>query len=471
MDALPPSLPVDTAPSRSWRDELRALLALAGPLVGANLLQMAIYASDVIFVARLGPDALAAATLAVYLYTVMMFALIGLAGATAPIVAAELGRRANAVREVRRSVRMGLWLSVLASLPFMTLLAFGETILLAIGQNPAASAEAGRFLDILLFAMIPSVASGVLRISIAALGRPGWAMAVTALALAVNVLGNWVLVFGNLGFPALGIEGSALASVITSVMMLAAYVAIILFDRRIRRFRLLGNWWRTEWARFRQLVRIGVPIAAIYTFEGALFSGAAFLMGLIGVTQVAAHAVALQIAAIAFQVPFGVAQAATIRVGMAYGAADHDWIARAGKVALWLGVGFMAVTATAIWIAPRLFVSAYLDVDSPANAAVVSLAVQYLAIAAAFQLFDGTQAVAAGVLRGLQDTRVPMIIAGLGYWVGGFGTAVLLGFGLDMQGIGIWIGLAVGLAIVAVLLSWRWTRRAAFGLLPAALSR
>ena len=135
---------------------------------------------------------------------------------------------------------------------------------------------------------------------------------------------------------------------------------------------------------------------------------------------------------------------------------------------MWVGIGFMAVTATAIWLFPRLFVSAYLNVDAPANAVVVTLAVQYLAIAAMFQLFDGTQAVAAGVLRGLQDTRVPMIIAGLGYWIGGFGTAILLGFGLDMQGVGIWIGLAVGLAIVSVLVSWRWARRDAFGLLPNA---
>jgi MATE family multidrug resistance protein len=131
----------------------------------------------------------------------------------------------------------------------------------------------------------------------------------------------------------------------------------------------------------------------------------------------------------------------------------------------------MAVTASAIWLMPRLFVSAYIDIDAPANAQVVILAVQYLAIAAMFQLFDGTQAVAAGVLRGLQDTRVPMIIAGLGYWIGGFGTAILLGFALDWQGVGIWIGLAVGLAVVAALLSWRWGRRAAFGLLPTVLSR
>ncbi len=448
--------------------ELRALLSLAGPLVGANLLQMAVYASDVIFIARLGTDALAAATLGVYLYTVVLFALIGLVSAAAPLIAAELGRRRHAVREVRRSFRMALWLAVLASLPCMAVMAHGGAILSALGQDVAASASADAFLHILLWAFVPTVVAAVMRITVAALGRPGWAMAVTAAALAVNVLGNWLLVFGHGGFPAMGIRGSALASTVTSLATVASYVVIFTGDRHLRRYRLFGAWWRAEWGRMVELVRLGVPIALTMTFEGAVFSAAAFLMGLIGVTEVAAHAVALQIAAVAFQVPFGIAQAATIRVGMAYGAADRVWIARAGRVALATGIGFMGVTATALWIAPRLFVSAYLDVHAAANARTVGLAVDYLAVAAAFQLFDGAQTVAAGVLRGLQDTRVPMIVAGLGYWVAGFGTAVVLGFPAGLEGVGIWIGLATGLAVVALALGARWHGREQLGLLRGA---
>ena len=466
---IPAASPVsfESAPGDA-RAELRALMRLAGPLVGANLLQMAVYASDVIFIARLGTAALAAATLGVYLYSVILFALVGLVGSAAPVIAAELGRRRHAVREVRRSTRMALWLAVIGCLPFMLALANGEAILRTIGQDAHAAAAAGAFLDILLWALIPATAAAVLRTTVAALGRPGWAMMVTALALVVNVIGNWLLVFGNAGFPALGIRGSAIASVTTSVMMVTAYVVMIRRDRRLRRYRLFGKWWRPEWARLRELVRLGVPIAMTMTFEGAVFSAAAFLMGLIGVTEVAAHAVALQIAAIAFQAPYGIAQAATIRVGMAYGAADHGWIGRAGRVALIVGTGFMVLTAIALWIAPRLFVSAYLDTSDPANARTVALAVAYLAVAAAFQIFDGAQVVAAGVLRGLQDTRIPMIVAGLGYWVAGFGTALLFGFGLHWQGVGIWIGLATGLAAVAVALGWRWAWRDRLVLLPAA---
>ncbi|MFD1786858.1 MATE family efflux transporter [Sphingomonas floccifaciens] len=466
MDIAGPVPAQDAAAPASARDEMFALLRLAGPLVAANLLQMSIYASDVIFVARLGTQALAAATLGVYLYSVVMFALQGLVGAAAPVIAAELGRRRHAVREVRRSFRMGMWLAVLASLPFMLALAHGRDILLLIGQDAQAAAAADGFLDILLWAMIPAIMASVLRITIAALGRPGWAIGVAAVALGVNLLGNWLLVFGNWGFPAMGLQGAATASVVTSFAMCAAYAVIALTDRRIRRYRLFGNWWRAEWARLTELVRIGVPIAVTLTFEGGLFSAAAFLVGLIGVTEVAAHAIALQIAAVAFQVPFGIAQAATIRVGMGYGARDSVWIGRAGWVALVIGTGFMVLTALAIWVAPRAFVSAYIDVDAAENARVVTLAVQYLAVAAAFQLFDGAQVVAAGVLRGLQDTRVPMILAALGYWVFGFGSAVLLGFPAGLQGVEVWIGLAVGLLAVSILLVWRWSIRARLGLIP-----
>lgn len=470
MEALQ-TIPALTAPPpQSWRQELRALLKLAGPMVGANLLHMAVAAVDVIFVARLGTVDLAAVTLGVFLFNLLMFALIGLTSAASPLIAAELGRRTHAVREVRRSFRMAMWVAGAAAVPAILILAHGETLLLLVGQDAEVARRAGGFLDILLFAIVPGVADGVMRNTAAALGRPGWAFVVTAMALGVAILANWCLVFGNAGFPALGLNGSALASVISLSVMMVAYVLILFLDPRLRRYRLFGRWWNAEWSRFLQIIRLGVPIMLTWIFEAALFGGAAILMGLIGVAEVAAHAIALNIAAIAFQIPFGVAQAATIRVGMAYGAIDHAWIARAGKVALSVGIGAMAVTASLIWLAPRLFVSAYVDVDAPANAVVVGLAIQYLAVAAMFQLVDGAQAVAAGILRGLQDTRVPMIIAGLGYWVAGFGTSIVLGFGLDWQGVGIWAGLAVGLAVVSVLLGWRWARREDFGLLPQPIS-
>jgi MATE family multidrug resistance protein len=465
VDHVAPAPLVGPLPS-THRGELIALVRLAGPLVAANLLQMAIAAVDVIFVARLGTLDLAAATLGVFVFNLLLYGVIGLTSSAAPLIAAELGRRKHAVREVRRSVRMALWVGATGAVPVILLLAHGETLLLLAGQDAEVARRAGRFMDIALFAVLPGVAAGIMRTAAAALGRPGWALVVTAAALGVGILANWLLVFGNAGFPALGLEGSALATVAATTAMALAYAAILVTDAKLRRYRMFGRWWRPEWPRYREVVRLGLPIMAAWIFEGALFGGAAVLMGLIGVAEVAAHAVALNIAAVAFQVPFGLAQAATIRVGMAFGAADRGAIRRAGRVALAVGIGFMAFTAALIWAFPRLWVSAYLDLDAPGNAAVIPLAIDFLLVAAAFQLADGAQAVAAGVLRGLQDTRVPMLIALFGYWVVGFGTAILLGFGFGWGGIGIWWGLLAGLAAASVLLLWRWHARERIGLLP-----
>ncbi len=466
MDAPAALTPLAGPAPATIGEETRALARLALPLAGANLLQMAVYAIDVMFVARLSAIDFAAATLGVFLFGLLMWALMGLTGACAPLIAAELGARAHAVRQVRRSFRMAMWLAMVSSLAAIVLLANGERVLLLLGQDPHVSRRAGAFLGILLFALLPNIWGSVMRTVAAALGRPGWAMLVTAGAVGVNALGNWLLVFGHGGFPALGLEGSATASVITAVAMMLAYALILAFDPRLRRYRLFGKWWQPHWRRFREIVRIGTPIALIFTLEGGLFGGAAFLMGLIGVTEVAAHAIALNIAALAFQVPLGISQAATIRVGMAYGARDHAWIGRAGWAAIVGGTGFMVLTATFIWLAPRLVIGIYVDPGDPSRAGEVALAVQYLAVAAAFQLFDGAQAVGAGSLRGLQDTRAPMLIAAFGYWVAGFGTAIFLGFHTPLRGVGIWIGLAVGLFVVSGLLVMRWAMRDRLGLLP-----
>ncbi|MFM2272241.1 MAG: hypothetical protein RL702_1306 [Pseudomonadota bacterium] len=455
-----------TVPS-PMRTELGATLRLAAPLAAANLLQMLVYAIDVIFVARLGEQALAAASLATTLFGLMMWCTIGLTGACAPLIAAELGRRAHAVREVRRSVRMAMWLAVGVGLIAMLVSAQGEAVLLLTGQDKEVARLAGEFLAILLWATVPNIIAGVLRNFVSAMGRPVFATAITGLAILVNALGNYMFVFGNFGAPAMGLDGSAVSSVITACIMLAAYVAAIQADRRLRRYHVFGRWWRPEWTRLRDLVRIGLPIALIILAEGGLFSSAAFLMGLIGQAELAGHTVALQVAAIAFQIPFGIGQAATIRVGYHFGAGDHAAVGRAGRAALVMAVGYMVLPAGVMILAPRWVLGLYVDPDAPKNAAMVAFAVQYLAIGAAFQLFDGVQAVLAGALRGLQDTRVPMLLALGGYWLGGFTISAWLGLFTPLAGLGVWIGLAVGLVAVAAMLLRRWHRREALGLVGA----
>lgn len=454
-------------PPLRYTDELRAMLRLAAPMVGANLLQMAVFAVDVVFVARLGPVALAASSLSVSLFGLLVWSLSGLVGAAAPLIAAELGQRRHAVREVRRTVRMAGWAGVLASIVAMGVCLLGEPLMRVTGQQEEVIALAVPFLKILMWAAIPSTMAALLRTFVATLGRPAIGTAITGMAVLVNALGNWLFVFGNLGMPEMGLTGSALSSVITTCAMVLAYVVVIRTDRRLRRYRLMGRWWKVERKRFADVLRVGLPITGTILAEAGMFNGAAFLMGRIGETELAAHTIALQFAAIAFQVPFGVAQAATIRVGLAFGAGDRDAIARAGRVAVVLGMGFMALTASIMLFAPRLVLHIYIDPDAPRNAAMVVLAIQYMVIAAAFQLFDGAQAVGAALLRGLQDTRVPMAYALFGYWVPGIGTALGLGLFTPLGGLGVWIGLMVGLVVVASLMLWRWKHRARLGLLPA----
>ena len=450
-----------------WRTELGATLRLALPLAATNLLQMLIHAVDVIFIARLGDQPLAASSLGLAIFGLTMWGMTGLTGACAPLIAAELGRRRHSVREVRRTVRMGLWVSVGFGLVGMGIGFAGEAILLATGQDRQIAALSGDFLTILSWAMIPMIMASVFRIFVAALGKPAYATAITLLALGTNVFGNWVLVFGNLGAPALGLEGSALSSVITSLAMLAAYVVVIGRDRQLRRYRIFGRWWRPEWQRLKQIMVIGTPIALTVLAEGGLFSGAALLMGRIGETELAAHTLALNLAALAFQIPFGIAQAATIRVGYHYGAGDRAAAGRAGWSAMGLSMIIMGSTASVMVLAPHFILGLYVDPAAAQNTAMVAFAAQYLMIAAAFQLFDGAQAVAAGALRGLQDTRTPMVIAVFGYWAVGFVTAIWLGFYTPLEGVGVWLGLAVGLVVVAGLLTWRWHWRERLGLLPA----
>ncbi|MBA4164664.1 MAG: MATE family efflux transporter [Erythrobacter sp.] len=448
-----------------WRSEYRATLRLAWPLALANLLQMLVHAVDVIFVARLGELELAASSLGIAVFGLSMWAFSGLTGIVAALIAEELGRRRHAVREVRRSVRMGLWLALASGMVGMAICARGEEIMLATGQEPLLARRAGDFLGIIMWAMVPMVAASVLRNFVAALGRPVFATAITGLALGASLLFNYTFVFGNFGAPALGLEGSALASVLTALFTLTSYVVAIRHDRRLRRYHVFGNWWRAEWTRLADLLRLGSPVMVIIIAEAGLFSGAAFLMGRFGPSELAGHTVALQVAALAFQVPFGIGQATTIRVGYHFGAGDHAAIGRAGWAGISMGAGFMCLTAMAMIMAPQMLLSIYVDPALAANAALATFAVRYMVVAAAFQLFDGIQAVAAGALRGLQDTRVPMLIAIFSYWVPGCGVALWLGFRTPLEGTGVWIGLATGLVFAAVLLGWRWSRREKLGLM------
>ena len=461
---MEPTPPIADPGGDGWRAELGATLRLSWPLAAANLLQMLTYAIDVIFIARLGEDQLAASALAIALFGLVLWALSGLTGAVAPVAAAELGERAPALRPVRRSVRMALWLAVFSGVAGIGICLLLGPLMHVTGQQAQITALAIEYNSLLVLSLVPMLFNNVLRSFVSTLDRPIFATAITAGGIFVNALANYAFIFGNLGAPELGLQGAAVATILTTLTTLAAYVVAIRLDPKLHRYRVFGRWWSPDWPRLLHIVRIGTPIALTITAEAGIFGAAAFLMGNIGASQLAAHTVALQIAALAFQVPFGVGQAATIRVGYFYGARDPDGMKRAGWTAIVVGTGFMAFTALLMIVIPKPLIAIYVDPWDPKNAVLVGFALRYIVIAAAFQLFDGMQAVAAGALRGLQDTRIPMWIAAFAYWVPGIGTALALGFYTPLEGVGVWIGLATGLTVAAALLGWRWHRREALGL-------
>lgn len=449
-----------------WKTEARALLALALPLILANLAQSVIHATDLIYLGRLGKDALAAGSLAINVYTPLFLFGLGLVAAVAPMVAAERGRKMHSVRDIRRTVRQGMWLSVALAVPFWAILWQAEPILRAMGQEADLARDAASFLHVLQWGMLPAFLHLVLRNFLSGIERPGWGTAVLFAGVAINALLGWVLIFGHWGFPKLGLEGAALASALANLFLFVALAIIVLVRHPFRRYAIFGHFWRADWSRFRSLAALGLPIAITITFEVTVFAAAIFLMGLIDRASIAAHSIALQIAAFSFMVPMGIGQAATVRVGLGFGAHDHALIARAGWLALMMGTGFMACMALTLLAIPHALIGIFIDIADPANAEVVGLAAGFLMIAAIFQIVDGAQVVAAGALRGLQDTRVPMFYALGGYWIIGLGVGVLLAFPLSLKGFGVWIGLASGLAFVAVTLTWRWSQRDVLGLLP-----
>ena len=450
--------PSPAATTHPWRTELGATLALAWPLILANLTMALIGATDLVLLGWLGARPLAASALGLNLTFAFGLICLGLITASSPMMATALGARLRSVREVRRTFRQSLWLVASVTVPLWLILWNSEGIILALGQEPGLARDAQTFLRGYMWSQLGFLLFQAMRNFVSALERPGWVLAISVFAIGANALLGYGLIFGRFGLPAWGIFGGGIASSIVWTSQALLLGIAIVTDRQFRRFHLFGRFWRPDWPRYRKLWRLGFPIGLAMGFEGGVFSAAAYLMGLIDAESVAAHAVALQIAALSFMVPWGLSQAATVRVGLALGRHDRAGITRAGWTAWVLGVGFMGAMAMVIWAFPRELITLFLD-DTPANARVIALGVAFLGIAAVFQIVDGAQVVGAGMLRGLHDTRVPMIFTFIGYWAIGIGIGAWLAFRSGWQGEGIWTGLAVGLAIVAVLMIWRWTRR------------
>jgi MATE family multidrug resistance protein len=412
--------------------------------------------TDVVMIGRLGPEALAAGTLGAHTMLLVLLFGLGVALAVQPLVAQARGARD--VRGMRRTLRQGLWAGALMSVPVMLVCAGGTTLLLALGQAPATAAAAGGYLDAVLWGVPGAIAFMALRGFVAALDRAALALWVMLVGVLLNAGLNWLLIYGHLGFPRLELVGAGLATSLVNTAMALALAAIVLTDRRLRRYRVLGRFWRPDWARLRQVFAVGLPIGLTLMVEAGVFIAATVMMGWLGPIALAAHGIAIQVASVLFMVPLGLGLAVTVRVGLAHGAGDRTGVRRAGAVGYVAGLAVMAAATLLLVGAPHTLIALFLDLEAPGNTEVVALAVQLLAVAALFQLVDGAQVIGMNALRGLSDTRVPMLYAVLAYWGIGLAVALWLGFGLGLGGVGVWLGLAAGLAVAALLLGWRFHR-------------
>ena len=431
---------------------LKSLLVLGLPLIGSHMAQMAITTTDTIMLGWYDVTALAAVTLAGSIFFTLFIVGSGFAWAVMPLVAAaaEEGDEVQA----RRVTRMGLWLSMIYGVIMLPPMLFSEPIFRAIGQEPEVAAIAERYLRIAGWGILPALLVMVLKAFLSALERTQIILWVTILAALLNAAINYALIFGNWGAPELGVRGAAIASVtvqIASAVLLGLYVVT-----KLPQFVLFQRLWRSDREALGTVFRLGWPIGVTSFAETGLFTASAIMMGWLGALQLAAHGIALQLASMTFMVHLGLSQAATVRAGRALGRKDIDGLKSGGNMAVATSLAFALVTIAAFLLIPEVLLSLFVDPDDPQRPAILSIGVGLLAVAALFQLVDGAQVMALGLLRGVQDTRVPMIHASLSYWGLGLPAGYVLGFPLGFGGVGIWMGLVVGLAMAAVLLLGRF---------------
>lgn len=434
-----------------WRRQARETLVLGLPIAATQLLMMGLHITDMVIVGRLGVLPFAAAGLAAALMAFFSFFCGGVMSAVPPAIATARG--AEDFPGVARMFGQGILLALLISLPIVLLLGQAERLLLLFGQEPALAAMAGDYLAIKRWYFPLFISMQAMRGLCAVMGRPMIPVWLIGIAFVLNALLAWWFVHG-LGW---GLTGAAWSTAIIGCLNWLGLAAVLRFTgpfaaiwRQVR--------WRPDWQVLKHYLAVGLPSGLTNAAELGLFSTAALMMGWIGPIPLAAHEICLQAAALSFMVAFGIAQAGSIRVGQAVGRGDAAEVRQAGFVALHLTVIVMSLSGMLFWLAPTQIIGLFLGRGGAETAQVLAVGTTLLGIAAAFQIFDGAQVTAASILRGLKDTRVPMLIALFGYWGIGLPVAAGTAFWLGWQWTGIWVGLACGLASVAVALVLRFER-------------
>lgn len=436
----------------TYRGHARAILVLGVPLIGGHLGQVAIGVTDTVMLGWYSVEALAAVTLAsTYFFVLFLFG-SGFAWAVMPMVASFAAEGDEVA--IRRATRMGLWLSIAAACVALPLMIWSEPILQLLGQSETVSANAARYLRVAGWGVVPALLVMVLKSYLAALERTQVVLWITVVAAVINAFANYAFIFGNWGAPELGILGAAIASMTTHTVSLIGVVIYILLV--VPQHRLFVRFWRVDTQMLRRVFMLGWPIGLTALSEVGLFAASAVMMGWLGTLPLAAHGIVLQLSSITFMVHLGLSNVATIRAGNAYGRRDVPHMARGAVMVLIMSVVFAAITIIGFVCWPEPLIIAFMQENEPAKLEILSIGIGLLAMAALFQFVDGAQAIALGLLRGVQDTNMPMWMAGFSYWVVGIPCSYVLGFVLGYDGIGVWAGLVIGLGVASVLLNARF---------------
>jgi MATE family multidrug resistance protein len=436
--------------------EIKECLLLAVPLAGAQLSQAATTFVDTVMMGILGSQIIAAGALGAATFYLLISVGSAIISAVSPLAAEAYG--AGRVELIGRVVRQGLWLSVILAIPVTLLIWHSGALLGLLGQEPANVALAELYLRAIAWGYLPGLGFAVLKSFVSALSQPRPVIVTMIGGTLFNVAANYVLAFGKFGMPALGIAGLGWASALSLWGMFAALAIYILSHPQLRVYGVFTNLHQFEGKGFGELVRVGVPIGVLAGVEGGFFTFVTFLMGQLGTVTLAAHQIALQTAVVTFTIGLGISIASTVRVGQLIGQQNPQGARLAGFVSIGIAASFMAMMGILFWTIPGRIVSLYINTADPANAAVVSLAKTLLGVAAMFQIVDGIQVTAAGALRGLKDTRVPLLIGILAYWGIGLPCGYTLGLGLGFGSVGLWWGFAIGLAVAAGVLTWRFSK-------------
>ena len=436
----------------SYPQHVRAITILGLPLIGGHLSQFAIGMTDTVMLGWYGIEALAAITLASSYFFTLFIMGAGFAFAVMPMVA-SFNAEGDEIN-LRRATRMGMWLSIIFAVMVMPLLWWSSGVLQAFGQDQQISDAAQRYLRVAGWAMFPALLAVVIKSYLAALERTQIVLWISLASAGINGLANYALIFGNWGAPELGLQGAAIASLSTQILVLAGVVAYAVLV--LPQHALFQRLWRLDPEMFGRVFRLGWPISLTGLAESGLFVASALMMGWLGTVPLAAHGIAITMASATFMVHLGLSNAATIRAGNAFGRQDPDHLARGGSTAIALSLVMSMVTIVVFVTMPEPLINAFLDSADPAKEQIISIGIALLAMAALFQLVDGAQAIALGLLRGVHDTKAPMAIAAISYWVVGIPCSYLLGFVFNFGGVGVWTGLVTGLAFAAVLLMARF---------------